>query len=197
MGGCRDLRDFLQQFQVFGMFAEFVIANQGAIRFATKKAVFFLIDLFEHRTLIEFRSPLQIAQQVLLRRVQNTNLQLRPGLRLLQQILESAPGGFQFLKLGVVQDLVQLKRNEMVDLCNPGGDHLVGIAAQSHRPFKHLRNEFLDQPLATLTRAGVSKPALFDNLVKNARLRGLFDNGRTASNFLGLRHWVLPSRLRT
>ena len=75
----RDLRNFLQQFQIFRMLAEFVIADQRAEGLAAEDAVLFLVDLLEHRALIEFRRPLQIAQQVLLRSIQNANLQLRAG----------------------------------------------------------------------------------------------------------------------
>src|SRR5579864_990803 len=102
MSGSRNLRDFLQQFQVFGMFAELVIADQRTEWLAAEKAVLLLVDFLEHRALIKFRRPLQVAQQVLLRRIQNANLQLGSSLRLIEQILQSAPRGFEFLELGVV-----------------------------------------------------------------------------------------------
>ena len=54
---------------------------------------------------------------------------------------------FQFLELSVVQDFVQLQRDQMVDLRYARRDHLVGIAPQRHRPFEHLGDEFLDQAL--------------------------------------------------
>ena len=60
------LRDLLEQFDVFGMLAEFVIAHQGAERSTAENAVLFLVDLLEQRALVEFRRALQILQQLLL-----------------------------------------------------------------------------------------------------------------------------------
>ena len=58
MSGCRDLRNFLQQFQVFGMFAEFIVAHQRAERLAAKQSELFLVYFLKHRTLIKLRSTL-------------------------------------------------------------------------------------------------------------------------------------------
>ena len=60
------LRNLLQQLDVFGVLAEFVIAHQRAERSAAEDAVLFLVDLLEQRALVEFRRALQIPQQLLL-----------------------------------------------------------------------------------------------------------------------------------
>ena len=177
----RDLRNFLQQLQIFRMLAEFVVAHQRAERLAAENAVLFFVHLLEHRALVEFRRTLQIAQQVLLRRIQNPDLQLRSGLRLVQQIFQSAPGRLQFLKLRVVQHFIQLQRNQMIDLRHASGDHLVGIAPRRHRPFQNLGDEFLDQSLAPLARVGSEQPSLFYDLVEKARLCGLLSPAAAAT----------------
>ena len=66
----------------------------------------------------------------------------------------------------MMQHLVQLQRDKVVDLGDAGRDHLVGIAADGHRAFEHLRDEFLDQALAALARACIGEPPLFDDLVE-------------------------------
>ena len=66
MGGRRHVGDLLQQFDVFGVLAEFVIAHQRAEGRSAEDAVLFLVDFLEQRALIEFRRALQILQQFLL-----------------------------------------------------------------------------------------------------------------------------------
>jgi len=46
--------------------AKFVVPYQGAEWFAAENSVLVLVYLLEHRALVEFRSPLQIAEQFLL-----------------------------------------------------------------------------------------------------------------------------------
>ena len=85
------LRDLLQQLDVFRPAAEFVIADQGRERSAAEDAVFFFVDLLEQRALVEFGSPLQVAQQFPLGDVENADLELVAGFALVHQVLETAP----------------------------------------------------------------------------------------------------------
>jgi hypothetical protein len=58
--------EIFQQLDVLGVLAELVIAHQRAERRAAEDAVLFFVDFLEERALVEFRRPLQIAQQFLL-----------------------------------------------------------------------------------------------------------------------------------
>ena len=52
-----------------GWRAELVVAHQGTERLAAEGAVLLLVDLLEHRALVELRGPFQVPQQVFLRNV--------------------------------------------------------------------------------------------------------------------------------
>jgi hypothetical protein len=84
----------------------------------------------------------------------------------------------QLLELGVVQDFVQLQRNQVVDLRDAGVIIWSASRAQRHRPFEHLGDEFLNQALSPLARARVGEPPLFNDLVEKTRFRGLFHRCR-------------------
>ena len=62
--------------------AEFVVADQRAERRAAEDAELLLVDLLEQRALIELGRPLQIAQQLLLRDVEDLDLEHRARLAL-------------------------------------------------------------------------------------------------------------------
>ena len=49
-----------------------------------------------------------------------------------------------------MQDLVQLQRNQVIDLRDAGVDHHLRIARNGHGAFQDLRHEFLHQVLAAL-----------------------------------------------
>ena len=61
MRGRRHVGDLLQQFDVFGVLAEFVIADQRAEGRAAEDAVLFFVDLLEQGALVEFGGALQVA----------------------------------------------------------------------------------------------------------------------------------------
>ena len=82
--------------------------------------------------------------------VEDLDLQLRAGFALIHQVLEAAPGAFQLLEGGVVHHLVQLQRNQVIDLRDARVDHHLGVAGDGHGAIEHLRDEFLDQVLAAL-----------------------------------------------
>ena len=57
-----DVRDAFQQRHVFGMLAEFVIADQRAEGSAAEDAVLFFVDLLEQRALVELRARSQMSR---------------------------------------------------------------------------------------------------------------------------------------
>ncbi len=69
------LRDFLKQFDIFGMLAELVVADERTKRLAAEDAEFIFIDFLEHHALIELRSALQVAQQLFLADIEDPDLQ--------------------------------------------------------------------------------------------------------------------------
>ena len=73
----RDVRDLLEQLDVLAALVEVVVADQRAERSAAEHAVLFLVHLLEQRALVELGRPLQVAQQVLLRDVEDLDLQHR------------------------------------------------------------------------------------------------------------------------
>ena len=178
------------------MFAEFVIAHQRAERRAAEHAVFFLVDLFKEGALVEFGGALQVLEQLLLGAVHDLDLELSTGFALIHQVLETAPGAFQFLESGVVHDLVQLQGNQVIDLRDAGVDHHLRVARDGHGAIDELADEFLDQVAPALFRSGLdAKAAFFDDLIEKAFLDGLFLRGRCGSG--GLRslcvsHWIPP-----
>ena len=101
----RDLRHALQKFDVFRAAAEFVIAQQAAERLAAEDAEFLFVDLLEHLALIELGNALQIPQDFLLGGVEDFDLEVDARFAVLDQVADAAPGGFQLLEFGVVQDL--------------------------------------------------------------------------------------------
>src|SRR6266705_5910814 len=76
VGARSNLRNFLEQFDVFGVPAELIIPDQGPKRLTTEYSEFLFIDFLEQSALIELRSALQIAQNFLLAHIENANLQL-------------------------------------------------------------------------------------------------------------------------
>ncbi|MNP62042.1 hypothetical protein D3C76_1572850 [compost metagenome] len=55
--------------------------------------------------------------------------------------MQAAPGGFQFLQVGVVQDLVQLIADQLVDLADAVVDHGHRVLVDGHAFVEHLGGE--------------------------------------------------------
>src|SRR5262245_51230257 len=104
-----NLRDLLEQFDIFVTLTELEVADEGAERVSTENAKFLFIDFLEHRTLVEFWSALQVSQQLFLGRVEDFNLQHGTGLATIQQILQTAPGSLQLLEGGMVHHFIELE----------------------------------------------------------------------------------------
>ncbi len=69
-------------------------------------AVFFLVDFLEQRALVEFDGFFQIVLQFFLGDVEQAQFEPGAGLGVLHQQVQAAPGGFEFLQVGVVQHFV-------------------------------------------------------------------------------------------
>ena len=188
----RDVRNLLEQFDVLTGLVEVVVTDHGTERCATEDAVLFLVHFLEQRALVEFGGPLQIAQQILLRHVEDLDLEHGPRFALLHQELQSAPRRLEPLELGVVQNLIQLQREQVIDLRNAGVDHRFGIAPDGHRAFEHFLDESLDEILAALARFGVATDlALIDDLIEQRQFGGL-SRGCLSGRRLGFSHCHPP-----
>jgi hypothetical protein len=119
--------DFLQQLDVLRALAEFVVAQQRAERSAAEHAILFFVDFLEQRALVELRRALQVPQQLLLAHVQDLDLQHGAGLAVIQQVLQSAPARFQLLECLMVEHLVELNRDQVIDLRDARRDHGLGV----------------------------------------------------------------------
>src|SRR5580704_9641879 len=152
MGSGGHLRNFLEQFDVLRMLAEFIVANESGKWFAAENAELIFVDLLEHHALIEFRSALKVAQQLFLADVKNPQLEHRAGFALVHEVLDPTPTGFQLLKSGMMKDFVQLKGDEMVNLGDTSIDRGVGIARELHLAFENLRHKLFDHVPAAIAR---------------------------------------------
>ena len=106
MRGSSHLRHAVEQFHIRRALVEIVIADQAAIRFATELAVFLLVDLLEDGALVPGGAlvALEHLAQFLLADVQHADLELLVGLGVVDQIMQAAPGAFELLQIGVMQD---------------------------------------------------------------------------------------------
>ena len=145
-----DMRNAFEQRHVFRMLPEFVVAYQRAKRSSAEYAVLFFVDLLEQSALIEFRSLLDVAKKFLLGCVQHPDLEADAGLAVVHQVLQPAPGALELLKRRVVQDFVQLEREQVIDLRDARIDHHFRIFGDGHRSIKYLGHEFLHQIFAAL-----------------------------------------------
>ena len=96
-----DLRHVAQQLHVLRAVVEVVVADQQPVRLAAELAVFFFVDLLEDRALVPRRAAelLQRPAQLLLRDVQDADLQHLVGLGVVDQVVQAAPGAFQLLEV--------------------------------------------------------------------------------------------------
>ena len=110
MGRGGDLGHLAQQFHVGRALVEVVVAHDGAEGFAAELAVLFLVDLLEQRALVPGRAleALEGFAQFLLGDVHHPDLQVLVRLGVVHHVVQAAPGAFEFLEVGVVQDQVDL-----------------------------------------------------------------------------------------
>ena len=108
---------------------EVIIADQRAIGFAAELAEFLFVDLLEDRRLVPCRA-FELAQglvQVLLGDVHHPDLQHLIGFGVVHEVVQTAPGAFHLLKIGVVQDQVDLFGQLLVDLRDDAFDRPQGV----------------------------------------------------------------------
>ena len=112
-----DACHFAEQLHVRRRVVEVIVTNEAAVGLATELTIFFFVQLFEDRTLIPTGSfvPAHRFAQVIFRDIQDANLQHFVGIRVIDQILQSAPRAFEFLKFFVMKNQVHLIRQFFVD----------------------------------------------------------------------------------
>ncbi len=115
--------DVLQGLDVWSARVEVVVGDQGADRLATELAVLGGVDVLVQAGLHDFRAVFEVIEQVLLGGVEDLQLDVLAEVGAIHQQLEAAPGGFQGLKVRVVQDFVHLPAELGVDLRDHAVDH--------------------------------------------------------------------------
>ena len=163
VGGCRHLRHPFQELDVLGAASELVVAQQAGERLAAEDPELLFVDLLEHLALVELGHALQVAQDLLFSGVEDLELQVDPGLAVLHQVPDAAPGGLQFLEFRVVQDLVDLQREQVVDLRDALVDHRLQVRRDRHLPVQHLLDELRHQASAPLPGRFVAAYTSFGN----------------------------------
>ena len=93
----------------------------------------------------------------------------------------------------MVHDLVELRRDQVIDLRDAGIDHRLRVGGDRHRALEHLGDKVLDELLATLFGGRVAaEPTLVDDLVEEADLRRCVEGALRLALRLRLRHRCLP-----
>ena len=204
MGGRSHLRHTFQELDILGAAAKLEISQQTGERFAAEYAEFLFVDLLEHLALVELGDALEVAEDFLLGAIENLDLEVDAGLAIFEQVADAAPGGFHLLESGVVEDFVELQRQQVVDLRDALVDHRLEVGRDGHLAVKHLLDELGNQAAAPLAGGFIAADAAFqDDLVQKAGARG-YRCGRRGGRFLrsftlchgALRPWVsfAPSR---
>jgi hypothetical protein len=98
---------------------EVVVPHQHAEGVAAERAVLLLVDLLEGLGHVELDGPLEVVAQLVLRDVQDADLEALAGLGLADEVVQPAPGAFELLQRGIVQDLVHLGGQLLVDGADP------------------------------------------------------------------------------
>ena len=108
-------------------------------------AVLLLVDLLEQHALIELGRLFEIGQELLLRDVQEPELQPRAGLGVHHEIVQPAPRRLELLVLGMMQDPVELIGDPLIDLRDAGLDGRHDIVVHRHAFVERLRGELANQ----------------------------------------------------
>src|ERR1035438_9970315 len=148
MGGRGPLRNAFQELEVLGGAAELDISQQAGERFAAEYAEFLLIDLLEHLALVELGDALEVAEDFLLGAIENLDLEVDAGLTVFEQVADAAPSGFHLLESGVVENFVELQRQQVVDLRDPLVDNRLEVGRDGHLAVEHLVDKLGDRPNA-------------------------------------------------
>jgi hypothetical protein len=169
VAGRGHMRHLFEEVHVLGLARDFVVADQGAVGGAAEGAEFFLVDLLEQGTLVEFQRRLEVLDQFALAGVEHADLQVAAGGAVLDQVVQAGPAAFELLELGRVHDGGQLARNDAVQLRQARIDGGRQVGRDDHRPLHHLADQFRDDVArAFMLAARLGHPALLDDLVEQA-----------------------------
>lgn len=126
MGGACNLAEIAEQLHVGRKVAEIVITDQATKRLASELAEFVFVDLLEQRALVPagVRVETKVAIDLLLGEIHDPDLEIGVGLRIHDEVVQPAPGAFDFLKLLGMKDRIHLRRQFLID---PGDHFLDGI----------------------------------------------------------------------
>jgi hypothetical protein len=119
--GGGDLAHLAEDLDIGRAVVEVEVADQAAEGVAAELVVFFVPG----RALV----ALELLAEIDLADVEDLDLQHLVGLGVVHQVMQAAPGAFELLELGVVQDRVDLLREFLVDLGDHGLDRDDDVAA--------------------------------------------------------------------
>ena len=171
MRGRGNLRDLLQKSEILRVARELVVADERPVGGAAEHPELLLVDFLEEGRLVELGRFLHVSKQVFLRDIHHPDLEVLPGLALVHQVGQASPGRFEFLKLGVVHDLVELGGDQSIDLGDPGVDHQLGVLGDRDRPLHDLPDELADDVPGHFALALVPRHApFFDDRVEQPLL---------------------------
>jgi len=166
----RNLRHLGEQVDVFGVIRELVIADDRAIRLATRRAEFGLVDLLERLALVELDRLVEILEELTLADVEHPQLELGARLGVHHQMVQTPPRSLQLLEVGVVHDRGQLLRQRLVDRGDRPRDRLRDVLVEMDRAPERLLDERADEFVAAGLLDGPRHHVR--DLVEEAALRG-------------------------
>src|SRR6186713_1604414 len=91
-----------------GAMLDLVVADQQTERLATQGTELLGVDLFKQQALIEIRSPLEVANDLVPGNGQHADLRERRPVRRIRQVLQAAPSRLEPLESRRVQDGIHL-----------------------------------------------------------------------------------------
>ena len=94
---------------------DLVVADQHAERHSTRRVEFLAVDFAEQLALVEFGGALHVARELFPGEVEHADLEVLDVVRLVDQVVQPAPGGFELLESLVVEDRVDLVRDQRVE----------------------------------------------------------------------------------
>src|SRR5262249_56052967 len=94
--------------------ANLVVAQKHAERLAPRVAELLLVDVAKELARVDLQGLLQVAPQLLPRDVEHPDLDVLRAGRLLDQVVQPAPGGLELLEGGMVQDRLDLALQQRI-----------------------------------------------------------------------------------
>ena len=134
MGGRRDLRHLLDQFQVFRVTTKFIVADQRPKGCTAEGAELFFVDFLEQRALVEFDGSSSLCSRSFFRGIEHLDLEAGAGFALSTRYW-SPRQSLQLLELLVVHHLIQLLSEQAIDIGNSGVDRCLQVLRDEQFPF--------------------------------------------------------------